>query len=144
MISAGDEEHVSIHTDTARPRSSGPRGSLGSPRAVPFSGSPTRWGEPAPRAEADGQHVPESGVQQAVGEDVREALPVNLPACHPVRLLFATHLLEAGHAIRTSQELLGREDVTTNAMLPTHILNRGGHAVRGPPGCPVIRFMQSV
>jgi site-specific recombinase XerD len=63
---------------------------------------------------------------------VREALTVNLPACHPLRLLLPTHLLEAGHAIRTLRELLGHEDVPITTLVSTHVLNRGGHAVCGP------------
>jgi site-specific recombinase XerD len=63
---------------------------------------------------------------------VQEVLTVNLPAGHAFRLLIATPLLEAGHAIRTIREPLGHEDVPITTMLSTPVHNRGGHAVRGP------------
>jgi site-specific recombinase XerD len=40
-------------------------------------------------------------------------------------------LLEASHGIRTVQELLGQEDVSTT-MIYTHVLNKRGKGMKSP------------
>jgi integron integrase len=76
-------------------------------------------------------HVSESGLQKAVKEATRLAGIVKPVSCHTFRHSFATHLLQNGYDIRTVQELLGHKDVRTT-MIYTHVLNRGGKAVRSP------------
>jgi integron integrase len=76
-------------------------------------------------------HMDESNLQKAVREAARLAAIAKRVSCHTFRHSFATHVLESGYDIRTVQELLGNKDVKTT-MIYTHVLNRGGLAVRSP------------
>ena len=67
----------------------------------------------------------------AVRQAVREVGIAKPASCHSLRHSLATHLLADSYDIRTIQELMGHEDVSTT-MITCHALNRGGRGVRSP------------
>lgn len=76
-------------------------------------------------------HLDESVLQKAIRAAAQLAKIDKPVSPHVFRHSFATQLLQNGYDIRTIQELLGHKDVKTT-MIYTHVLQRGGLAVKSP------------
>jgi len=105
-------------------------------------GAPKEWGWqwmfPAEKLSVDPRtgkvmrwHIHPSAIQRAVKEAVMKAGVPKMASCHTLRHGFATHLLEAGHNIRTIQELLGHKHVNTT-MIYTHVIRKKPSEIRSP------------
>ena len=79
-------------------------------------------------------HIDEATIQKAIRASVQRLGLTKRATSHTFRHSFATHALQRGADIRTIQELLGHNDVSTT-MIYTHVLRTGGSGMKSPLDC---------
>jgi integron integrase len=79
-------------------------------------------------------HVDEATISKAIKAAVNRVGIHKRVSSHTFRHSFATAALQGGADIRTIQELLGHNDVSTT-MIYTHVLRQGGAGMKSPLDC---------
>jgi len=79
-------------------------------------------------------HLDEGTINKAIKAAVARVGIVKRASSHTFRHSFATALLQRGSDIRTIQELLGHNDVSTT-MIYTHVIKQGGSGTKSPLDC---------
>ena len=73
-------------------------------------------------------HLDPTPINKAIAKAIRQTGIGKRVSAHTSRHSFATHLLQRGTDIRTTQALLGHADISTT-MIYTHVLHQSGHGV---------------
>jgi integrase len=79
-------------------------------------------------------HLDEVTIHRAIKAAVSRVGIAKQVSSHTFRHSFATHLLQRGSDIRTIQQLLGHNDVSTT-MIYTHVMKQGGTGTKSPLDC---------
>jgi site-specific recombinase XerC len=79
-------------------------------------------------------HLDEGTIHKAIKAAVARVGIAKRASSHTFRHSFAAALLQRGSDIRTIQELLGHNDVSTT-MIYTHVLRQGGSGTKSPLDC---------
>jgi site-specific recombinase XerD len=79
-------------------------------------------------------HLDETTISKAIKAAVVRVGIAKQVSSHTFRHSFATALLQRSSDIRTIQELLGHNDVSTT-MIYTHVLRQGGSGTKSPLDC---------
>lgn len=96
---------------------------------------PARGLSKDPRSGVIGRHhLDEATINKAIKAAVARVGIAKQASSHTFRHSFATHALQRGADIRTIQELLGHNDVSTT-MIYTHVLRQGGSGMKSPLDC---------